>query len=99
MAGILSYFLPKDKVFYDLFEKASDNIRRIAELLVDVVHEADYNKRQIIIQQMKDIEHENDAITHTIFVELGKNFITPFDREDIHSLASALDDVADYIYA
>jgi uncharacterized protein Yka (UPF0111/DUF47 family) len=99
MAGILSYFLPKDKVFYDLFEKASDNIRRIAELLVEVVHEADYNKRQIIIHQMKDIEHENDAITHTIFVELGKNFITPFDREDIHSLASALDDVADYIYA
>jgi predicted phosphate transport protein (TIGR00153 family) len=48
---------------------------------------------------MEDLEHENDKLTHTIFVELGKNFITPFDREDIHSLASALDDIADYIYA
>jgi uncharacterized protein Yka (UPF0111/DUF47 family) len=48
---------------------------------------------------MQEIEHQNDNITHQIFIELGKNFITPFDREDIHSLASALDDIADYVYA
>ena len=99
MAGILSFFLPKDKVFYGLFEKASDNLQQIAELLVELVHEPDYNKREALIAQMKEIEHNNDTITHTIFIELGKNFITPFDREDIHSLASALDDVADYIYS
>ncbi|NBX39659.1 MAG: DUF47 family protein, partial [Flavobacteriia bacterium] len=57
------------------------------------------NKRQALIDQMRDLEHANDTVTHTIFIELGKNFITPFDREDIHALASALDDVADYIYA
>src|SRR5438045_9595770 len=45
------------------------------------------------------MEHVNDDDTHNIFTELGKNFITPFDREDIHYLASALDDIADYIYA
>ena len=99
MAGILSFFLPKDKVFYGLFEKASDNLQNIAELLVQLVHEHDYDKREALIAQMKEIEHNNDTITHTIFIELGKNFITPFDREDIHSLASALDDVADYIYS
>jgi len=99
MAGILSFFLPKDRVFYGLFEKASDNLQHIAELLVQLVHEPDYNKREALIAKMKEIEHNNDTITHTIFIELGKNFITPFDREDIHSLASALDDVADYIYA
>jgi hypothetical protein len=99
MAGFLSYFLPKDKVFYTLFEDASNNLQTIAEKLVQVVHESDYNKREELIQEMRDIEHQNDEITHTIFVELGRNFITPFDREDIHSLASALDDVADYIYA
>jgi predicted phosphate transport protein (TIGR00153 family) len=99
MAGFLSYFLPKDKVFYTLFEDASNNLQTIAEKLVQVVHESDYNKREEIIQEMRDIEHQNDEITHTIFVELGRNFITPFDREDIHSLASALDDVADFIYA
>jgi len=99
MASILSYFLPKDKVFYDLFEEASGNLQKIAELLVAVVQEPDYNKRQALIDQMRDLEHANDTVTHTIFIELGKNFITPFDREDIHALASALDDVADYIYA
>jgi len=99
MAGILSYFLPKDKVFYNLFEEASNNLQLIAEKLVQVVHEPDYNKREVLIKEMHDIEHNNDNITHTIFVELGRNFITPFDREDIHSLASALDDVADYIYS
>jgi len=99
MAGILSYFLPKDKVFYSLFEDASNNLERIAQKLQQVVHEADFNKRAAIIEEMREIEHQNDNITHNIFIELGKNFITPFDREDIHALASALDDIADYIYA
>ena len=99
MAGFLSYFLPKDKVFYSLFEEASNNLELISDKLIQVVHEPDYNKRDVLIKEMHDIEHENDNITHKIFVELGRNFITPFDREDIHSLASALDDVADYIYS
>ena len=99
MAGILSYFLPKDKVFYSLFEQASDNLEKIAKNLLQVVHEPDFNKRGVIIKEMEDIEHQNDEITHKIFIELGRNFITPFDREDIHSLASALDDIADCIYA
>ena len=97
--SILKFFLPKDKVFYTLFESASANLESLATKLVEVVNEADYNKRAAIVKQMEDLEHENDKLTHTIFVELGKNFITPFDREDIHSLASALDDIADYIYA
>jgi predicted phosphate transport protein (TIGR00153 family) len=97
--SILKFFLPKDKVFYTLFESASANLESLAAKLVEVVNESDYNKRAAIVKQMEDLEHENDKLTHTIFVELGKNFITPFDREDIHSLASALDDIADYIYA
>lgn len=99
MAGILSYFLPKDKIFYSLFEQASDNLEKIAKNLLQVVHEPDFNKRGVLIKEMEDIEHKNDEITHKIFIELGRNFITPFDREDIHSLASALDDIADCIYA
>ena len=99
MAGILSYFLPKDKVFYSLFEQASDNLEKIAKNLLQVVHEPDFNKRGVIIKEIEYIEHQNDDITHKIFIELGRNFITPFDREDIHSLASALDDIADCIYA
>ncbi|MDR6084536.1 putative phosphate transport protein (TIGR00153 family) [Chryseobacterium sp. SORGH_AS909] len=52
-----------------------------------------------MLKKMSDYEHKNDELTHEIFVELGKNFITPFDREDIHTLATGLDDIADYIYA
>lgn len=97
--GILKFFLPKDRVFYTLFENAGANLETISKKLVHVVNESDYNKRATLIKEMEELEHQNDMLTHEIFVELGKNFITPFDREDIHSLASALDDIADYIYA
>jgi predicted phosphate transport protein (TIGR00153 family) len=98
-SGLLKFFLPKDRVFYTLFESASANLETLAKKLVQVVNEADYNKRAVIIKEMEDLEHQNDILTHNIFLELGRNFITPFDREDIHSLASALDDIADYMYA
>jgi predicted phosphate transport protein (TIGR00153 family) len=98
-SGLLKFFLPKDRVFYTLFESASANLETLAKKLVQVVYEADYNKRAVIIKEMEDLEHQNDILTHNIFLELGRNFITPFDREDIHSLASALDDIADYMYA
>ena len=98
-SGLLKFFLPKDRVFYSLFEEASQNLEAIANKLVVCVNESDYNKRASIIKEMEDLEHQNDALTHKIFMELGRNFITPFDREDIHSLATSLDDVADYIYA
>jgi len=53
MAGILSYFLPKDKVFYSLFEQASDNLEKIAKNLLQVVHEPDFNKRGVLIKEWK----------------------------------------------
>jgi hypothetical protein len=98
-SGLLKFFLPKDRIFYSLFEQASQNLEAIAGKLVSCVNEADYNKRAVIINEMEDLEHQNDDLTHEIFMELGKNFITPFDREDIHALATSLDDIADHIYA
>jgi uncharacterized protein Yka (UPF0111/DUF47 family) len=71
----------------------------MGELLVQVVQEPDFDKRQSLISRMEDVEHANDELTHNLFTELGRNFITPFDREDIHYLASALDDVADFVFA
>jgi len=90
---------PKNKIFYELFEQAADNVSSMSKLLMKVVAENDFDKRQTIITQMEDLEHANDDLTHRIFTELGRNFITPFDREDIHYLASALDDIADFVYA
>lgn len=96
---ILKFFLPKDRIFYSLFEQASQNLEAISGRLVHMVNEPDFNKRGVILKEIEDLESQNDLLTHEIFVELGRNFITPFDREDIHSLASSLDDIADYIYA
>ena len=90
---------PKNKVFYELFEKSADNVKQMGQLLTQVIGEPDFDKRQGLISQMENVEHDNDELTHRVFTELGRNFITPFDREDIHYLASALDDIADYIYA
>ena len=92
-------FLPKDKVFYGLFEEVAHNVQQMGEKLVGVVHEPDFDTRDSLIRELEDLEHVNDEFTHRIFTELGRNFITPFDREDIHYLATALDDVADNIYS
>src|SRR5438874_3654959 len=97
--SFMKIFLPKSKVFYDLFEKVADNVAIMGTKLKLVIEEPDFDKRASLIGQLEDIEHDNDELTHKIFTELGRNFITPFDREDIHYLASALDDIADYIYA
>ena len=92
-------FLPKDRIFYTLFEEVSETVHKMAILLQQMVNEADEDKRAEFQAQIENLEHKNDDATHTIFTELGRNFITPFDREDIHALATALDDIADYIYA
>ncbi|MBC7948508.1 MAG: DUF47 domain-containing protein [Chitinophagaceae bacterium] len=102
MAGLNSFlqiFLPKNRIFFDLFEKVADNGAKMGSILKEVVAETDFDKRSSLISQIEDLEHANDELTHSIFTELGRNFITPFDREDIHYLASSLDDIADYIYA
>lgn len=98
-SSFMKLFMPKDKVFYGLFEEVADNVAKMSKLLMDVVAQPDFDKRQQMIKLIEDLEHANDELTHRIFTELGRNFITPFDREDIHYLASALDDIADYVYA
>jgi predicted phosphate transport protein (TIGR00153 family) len=97
--SFLKLFLPKDRIFYNLFEQVSDRVMEMGKVLRDMVDEPDYEKRRALLSKIEDLEHENDELTHNIFTELGRNFITPFDREDIHYLASSLDDIADYIYA
>jgi uncharacterized protein Yka (UPF0111/DUF47 family) len=97
--SVIQLFMPKDKVFYSLFEEVADSVAKMGRLLKDVVSEPDFDKRAVLILELETQEHVNDEFTHRIFTELGRNFITPFDREDIHYLASALDDICDYIYS
>ena len=91
-------FMPKNKVFYVLFEEVAITVAQMGHMMKQVVNEPDKSVRSSYISQIEDLEHKNDDHTHRIFTELGRNFITPFDREDIHALTTALDDICDYIF-
>ena len=95
----MKLFMPKDQVFYSLFEAVADNVHTMGKTLKAVVSEVDFDRREELINTLENQEHINDELTHQIYTELGRNFITPFDREDIHYLATALDDICDYIYS
>lgn len=97
--SFVKLFTPKDRVFYSLFEEVADNLTAMSQVFRDAMYEADDKKRAQMLSTLEDFEHKNDDATHRLFIELGQNFITPFDREDIHYLATSLDDVADYIWA
>jgi predicted phosphate transport protein (TIGR00153 family) len=95
MARLSQLFAPKEREFFDLFEEAGANILRAAELLERMLeHWPDQSElsRDVLV-----CEHEGDRITHDIIQRLNSTFVTPIDREDIYALASALDDIVDYI--
>ncbi|HET8830081.1 MAG TPA: DUF47 family protein, partial [Pelobium sp.] len=98
MNNIFSYFIPKDRKFFPLFESASANLVAMSLLIKKLVNTDDLKVREPLHKEIEELEHRGDEITHQIYLELSKTFITPFDREDIHTLATALDDVADYIH-
>lgn len=87
--------IPKEMVFFDLFEQAAENAHQgavaLAALLDDYTNVAEKAKR------IKDIEHAGDKITHDTIEKLNQTFITPIDREDIHRLISRIDDILDMI--
>ncbi|HZY10447.1 MAG TPA: DUF47 family protein [Bacteroidota bacterium] len=93
---IIQKILPHDDRFFSYFEQSTQNLLKASELLKTLSVKSE-NEHPKLIGLIHDIEHEGDAITHTIFSELNRTFITPFDREDIHRLASALDDILDYL--
>lgn len=89
--------IPRDTSFFDMFTAMSDNLIAGAQTLVDLF--ANYDNVDKKIDQIRQIERQGDELTHGIMTKLNQTFITPFDREDIHQLASKLDDVLDFIHA
>ncbi|MGD0694279.1 MAG: DUF47 family protein [Terriglobia bacterium] len=89
--------IPKDEKFFDLFHEQAENIHRAAQMLVDLFD--NFRDVERTVSEIKFIEHKGDQITHSLMMKLNKTFITPFDREDIHALGSALDDVLDLVDA
>src|SRR5207249_5943302 len=89
--------IPREEGFYDLFEKAAGNLAETARLLLKLM--IDFHDPAAAHAEIRQREHEGDEITHQIMRALNTTFVTPFDREDIHRLASAIDDVLDGIEA
>lgn len=92
----IQLLLPKDQKFHGFFERMAKNLMDGAAVMRRMTS-VTAAERETLITQLHDIEHQCDNITHDIFAALNSTFVTPFDREDIHVLASALDDVMDFM--
>ncbi|MFQ5818044.1 MAG: DUF47 domain-containing protein [Terriglobia bacterium] len=97
MVNLLARLLPREKTFFNQFIEVAANIQAGAQALVDLLE--DYRDVAKKVAHIKDLEHRGDQMTHDLMTQLNQTFITPFDREDIHELASTLDDVLDLIDA
>jgi predicted phosphate transport protein (TIGR00153 family) len=91
----MKLFQPKQSVFFILFKDVSQNLTAISELFAEFIEK--FSDFENFANKAKIIEHQADEKTHEIVSRLNKTFITPFDREDIYSLAHELDDIVDLI--
>ncbi|MEW6571114.1 MAG: DUF47 family protein [Nitrospirota bacterium] len=89
--------LPKEEEFFELFDKVAANITHAATLLVGLMET--FSTVDAWAREIHDLEQEGDVFTHDIIRKLNKTFLTPIDREDIHALATTLDDILDLIWA
>ena len=96
---VLSYLVPKNKIFYSLFAQAGSNLEDIGSLLDETMKNHSNVQRHSNLARIIELELKGDTITHEIIHRLGTDFIVPFDRADIHDLAVAIDDVAALICA
>ena len=94
MGRLSKVFAPRDRVFFELFEEAGQNILRAADLLDRMLR--NYPDSKELARDILICEQEGDRITHDIISRLNHTFVTPIDREDILALASALDDIVDF---
>jgi predicted phosphate transport protein (TIGR00153 family) len=95
LGSMLKFFLPQDDKFLPYFEQSADNLRSAANLYAGLAKVTTHDEMAAAREEIKKLEHIGDKLTHTIFEELNKSFITPFDREDIYSLTKSMDDVLD----
>ncbi|HXK11155.1 MAG TPA: DUF47 family protein [Vicinamibacteria bacterium] len=94
---IIKWFMPKEERFQALLERATQNLLLSAKVFSEIAHASSLEDRKVKGVQLKALEREGDGITRQIFEALNTTFITPFDREDIRSLASDLDDILDHL--
>ncbi|MBL7032496.1 MAG: DUF47 domain-containing protein [Nitrospira sp.] len=94
---MLRRLLPKETNFFIMFEKAVLNVNKGAAILLEMMK--DLNTADAKAKEIYEVEQEGDMLTHEIMRKLNKTFLTPVDREDIHSLVNNIDDVIDLVWA
>jgi len=94
-SSIIRKLLPQENQYFKLFTTNISNIHEAASDLRKLLDAKTTSERKILTSKIEDAEHRGDQITHEIFADLSKTFVTPIDREDIHALASELDDIHD----
>lgn len=95
--SIFQFLVPKDKKFFPLFEEASTNLVQLASILHEAVN-LPLKERDELFLKIDELEQKGEDITRLTNLELSRNFITPFDREDIYSLITSIDNVADNLH-
>lgn len=98
MSVLSKLFTPSGKKFYDLFEQVTTNLTKMSTIFRESISIEERVRRKSVLDKIEGLEQRNDEATHRLFVELSRNYITPFDREDIHFIVSSLDDIADYVW-
>ena len=91
-------FVVKEKKFYPLYIEQAQTVEKAAALLVELLKEESYERRKELCREIKKNESVGDKVAHRIFDELYTTFVTPFDRADIHQLASRVEIFLDFIH-
>jgi uncharacterized protein len=93
----MSKLFPKDRWFFEHFTEAAENANKAAKVFVELLASQSEAVLSPYIQKIKELEHQGDKLTHQVVGHLNKSFLTPYDREDIYSLITRLDDVLDML--
>jgi uncharacterized protein len=89
-------FIPQKREFFELYNRAAENIVAIADRLVELLDRYPEGADDLV-REVKELEHEGDRLTHELVDLLNRTFVTPFDRDDMYRLAGALDDICDHV--
>jgi hypothetical protein len=89
-------FLKRDQDFFEMFDSVGKNLVKASHTLVQLFENFDHMEEKV--KEISDLEHDNDLLTHQIFRKMNQTFLTPIDREDIHALASKMDDILDFMW-
>jgi predicted phosphate transport protein (TIGR00153 family) len=97
MDSFLQFLVPKERKFFALFKQQGEFVLAAAKLLAELVRESDEEKQKLLYREIKIVETKGDTVAATIYDELNRSFVTPFDRDDIQSLTSYIDSFIDLI--